>query len=334
MFIYILFTSLFFSINSFCLCPGNKELLVLFQECKNFCFADDVVLSNSSDAIVRTVLHSNKNKYIVKQIVDNDIDEQFLLIRDLIASFIATVCDILVNRVYLIPAYVKSGVKTYGEFAATIHTFVEGKSLEQTLPDFLCKDFTVQQRYCDPNPEWQKKWPVSINQQGLTRQIIESMAKHPDLVEIVAFDTFVGNADRSLPNIFYKKKEKRFYGIDNAAAFNNKNMANLATQRLQVLYQSGYFDVCDTSVINALKRYKDMLQKLYNKITPEYVCFLFKVGSSHIYVWSEEFAKHIHGRCYYHCQAFASNYTYTKELIALLDKVVQNTKELGGKMKN
>jgi len=317
----ILLFSIMFLLQSFCFGLENLTSLILYDEYKSFYFADDNVLSNSSDAIVRKIYDQNNNAYIVKQIVDTDIDEQFLLIRDLIASGIGVSCGIPVNEVYLIPANIKCKIKVYNWTAATVHRFIEGVCLEDNAPKFLNKDFALQQQYLD-HYEWQKKWVLEDCQQGFSRKFIESMSLHNDLPKIVAFDTFVGNFDRSLPNIFYNEKENRFYGIDQAAAFNNKNLSKLALDRLKELHHKDYFKSCCGKIIDSLRLYRDTLIKLYNKITPENVCLLFKTYSSHIYVWSEDFSKHVHGRCYYHCKAFESNYRFTKELIELLDEIL------------
>jgi hypothetical protein len=78
---------------------------------------------------------------------------------------------------------------------------------------------------------WQKKYPLAWDEQGLTGSIIETMSMHVTLPYLVALDTFIGNSDRSLPNIFYDKKSNTFYGIDHAAAF-TRALASFAYDRL------------------------------------------------------------------------------------------------------
>lgn len=60
------------------------------------------------------------------------------------------------------------------------------------------------------------------------------MSHHSDLPSIVALDTFLGNADRSFPNLFYDDVTDRFCGIDMAASFSSP-LANEACRQLRGL---------------------------------------------------------------------------------------------------
>jgi hypothetical protein len=81
---------------------------------------------------------------------------------------------------------------------------------------------------------WHRWGPLAVERTGLTIEIIQNMAKHPDLPRIVALDTFVGNADRSPPNLYYDEITDRFCGIDMAASFSSP-LALAAYQRLEGL---------------------------------------------------------------------------------------------------
>src|SRR5207249_10025139 len=100
-------------------------------------------------------------------------------------------------------------------FPATVHTLVPGQSVES-----LNLDVDIHQRMRRENtPMWHKWGPLPPEKAGLTLKVIQNMAKHDDLPSIVAFDTFVGNADRSRPNLFYDSATDHYFGIDMAASF-------------------------------------------------------------------------------------------------------------------
>lgn len=86
---------------------------------------------------------------------------------------------------------------------------------------------------------WQIWGPLPPEKTGLTLAVIQDMAKHPDLPKIVALDTFVGNADRSCPNLYYDKVADRFCGIDMAASFSSP-LAFWACQQLVKLKKSEF----------------------------------------------------------------------------------------------
>jgi len=299
-------------------CDTKMDSL-FYEKATSLFFANNKVLNNSSDAIVRTIFDREKKSYIIKQIVINDKDEQFLLLRDFVSSFVGVACSIPVNNVWIIPAKMECAVKTYQKRVATIHAFVDGKSLEDQSIVFLPDTFTLQQRFYNPYSPWQKKYPIKMSQQGLTRAIIESMVLHQDLPKIVAFDTFVGNADRSLPNIFYDEQKNCFYGIDHAAAFNNKILAKLAYMRIEELIHEGYFSRCDKSVINGLQIYVGMLERLYAQITPDIIHSMFDGYSPYIfYELDDDMKLFVKKRSEFHVKAFEENYAWTEKLIELL----------------
>ena len=277
--------------------------------------------ANCSDAAVKLVQDDNGKLYVLKQIKDEEIEEQFLLIRDLIASHIGVLCGIPLNKVLLISAQQCSDIKIYPHRAASLHVFCEGQDLEENQPSFLQEQFSLQQRFCNPNTIW-RKIPIQEHHQGLTYDVITSMAMHGDLIKIVAFDTFVGNSDRSLPNIFYDANQRHFYGIDQAAAFNEKNLPKIAYDRLNELEEKEYFKTCDYKIIEALKIYRNTLQVLHEKIQPEYVQALFEKYFLSINV-GEENHSFIKRKVDWHVQNFKDNWNSTISLIKSLDKICE-----------
>ena len=90
------------------------------------------------------------------------------------------------------------------------------------------------------------------------------MAKHPDLPRIVALDTFVGNADRSSPNLYYDDITDRFCGIDMAASFSSP-LALAACQQLESLKNSHL----TSDELSALADYTNTLALLIENWPPE-----------------------------------------------------------------
>lgn len=176
---------------------------------------EEKIEHTGTDAWVQKVT-DGKNIFIIKQIND-DSDEQFLLINDVVASAIGCAAGVPVNAVSFIPYTVGAHLKKYPGRAATLHVYIAGYDLEPPFPSFISNSFTLHQRI--NAPQRQKK-VVADNQQGITRAIIESMSINRSFSRLCAFDTFVGNIDRS-PNIRYRVNQMgpEFYGIDQACAF-------------------------------------------------------------------------------------------------------------------
>src|SRR5947209_1461523 len=162
----------------------------------NFSIVQSNINHTGTDAVIRKITDGNKT-YILKQIKDPLLDEQFLLVNDCIASSIGIQSGIPINEVAFIPYNMGTTLKVFPERAATLHSFISGTELEQELPSFLEDNFTLQQKVINPNSVWQKNDPIDEFEQGLTKVIIESMSNNSDLARIVALDTMIGNCDRS-----------------------------------------------------------------------------------------------------------------------------------------
>ena len=187
----------------------------------------------TDDCMITWIKSSSNEIQIVKQIKDVPADEQFLLVLDALACFIANQSNIPMNQVTLIPAYVPFIGKYYQDRIATLHTLAPGHPVSEYLP---WPDFDIHQRFRKPgSPLWIKWGPLPSQKAGLTHEVISDMSRHPTLPKIVALDTFVGNADRSNPNIFYDSANQSFCGIDMAASFNNV-LAEVACDQLNCLF--------------------------------------------------------------------------------------------------
>lgn len=211
------------------------------------------------DSSLRFFSVSNGDKYVLKQIKDAAPDEQFLLVLDSVGSGIAEEMGFPTNRVRIIPAYTNSNFKKYPNLPATVHTFVRGIRTDEDHTYYPGID--IQQRFrLKGTPMYQKYGPLSPEDTGLSRSVIRNMSKHPDLATIVAFDTFLGNADRSKPNLFYCPECDRFVGIDQASVF-RFNLASEAFRQIRTLSEKRV--KLSFEEVRALKRYRDTLLKLY-----------------------------------------------------------------------
>lgn len=288
-------------------------------------FEITLISAECSDAAVKLVQNKHTEKFVLKQIISPKRDEQFLLARDLVASKIGIICNIPINEVFIMPIEDVNqknsyDIRFYPNRAATIHKLAGGNSLCEFLPNFLNETFDIQQKTFNPDSPWQKKWPVKNNEQGLTKNVIISMSYHNELPKIVAFDTFVGNSDRSLPNIFYDNLKNCFCGIDHSAAFNNYNLPLLAIKQLEDLWKKGFFENCNKQLKKGLKIYSQTLESLCEKISSEDVEKLFQAYACHIFTghnkwWLEERIKR-------HANAFKENRSTTRKLISLLQKIL------------
>ena len=200
------------------------------------------------------LVDNNNNYYILKQIRFESVTVKFSLLVDWLVSSLACELGIPINHVSLIPITTQSDLKMYHERLATLHTCMPGTQLNKDLPSFLPQNFQIYQQ------------PTH----GLTQTIIENMTLHEGLPAIIAFDTYIGNGDRSRTNTFYDEQSNHFYGIDQAEAFKYP-LAERAHAQLQNLIKIKYFKTCDKKVFAGLRIYRDTLQLLWQQNIPDYM---------------------------------------------------------------
>lgn len=298
-----------------------SSLAVISQkDIAHFFVVDEHIIHTGTDACVQKVTDGT-SVFIIKQINDPSIDEQFLLINDVVASTIGCHLGISVNEVSFIPYGVASHLKIYPERAATLHSYVAGKDLESYFPACLSVGFTLQQRVTNLRSVWQQKYPLAHNQQGLTRTIIESMSINELLPCLCALDTFIGNSDRSLPNIFFDQLNDRFYGIDQAASF-SKKLPSLTCDRIKELIMEGYFENCSAGIIDSLRIYRNVLQQLYEDNQPDTITQSMQQLIPYLAFHALDSAV-VQDRVAYHSSVINHNYSSVLGLIKLLDLIVQ-----------
>jgi len=294
------------------------------SDLNGFSVIDGNVQHDGADAYIRIVT-DGAQRFILKQICIESLDEQFLLINDALASTIGCKAGVPVNTVSFIPYTVASHLKKYPHRAATLHSCIPGQDLEH-YNTFVPDNFNLQQRVISSSSPWQIEYPVAENSQGLTQKIIESMAIHDDLPPIAALDTFIGNSDRSLPNIFYDSKDDHFYGIDQAAAF-CKNLPKHALKRLKQLFDEKYFNSIDLKITQSLILYKKSLSALLGSIEPQ--ALILEMAQLAAYLGENSLQDSlIQERLPFHYKVFSDNYSDVLELVEYLT-ILCDEKQLG-----
>ncbi len=195
---------------------------------------------------------NNEEQAILKQLKGHPVRFISNLVADDVGAFIAQSAHILSNRVSIVPDHHACMYKTMAHQPASLHSFIGGHTLEQ-------------------NPGKIRKSIVQLtfigNQRihGLTRHGINAMTAHPDLPNIAAIDTFMGNTDRLPKNIIHNKSTNRLYAIDFTLAFST-NLARHTIKHLRsLLRKKVHFN---QSELKALKTYKSTLKYLLTIHTP------------------------------------------------------------------
>lgn len=272
---------------------------------------------DTDDCVISIVTNEFKERYALKQIKNKTPDEQFLLVLDTTACHIAQECNIPINRVILIPADTPMPEKYFAELPMTQHSFAEGVSLNIGNPYSW---LSIHQRFSKKNSAKWKRWgPLSAEQTGLTRTIISHMLVHPDLPKIAALDTFVGNADRSAPNLFYDETTDSFCGIDMAGSFNSL-LAQEACRQIELLLTNQI--LLSRDEVMGLELYLKTLQELMQKYPPEKIIHVLQnyAQQAGFLPGSVLYDEDVRHRIIYHERNIERNYSDCKKLIHLLEK--------------
>jgi hypothetical protein len=102
---------------------------------------------------------------------------------------------------------------------------------------------------------WDKK-------QGLTIGNLKAM-EHQDAAKIMALDTFLGNSDRHLDNLFYDSDTDSFTAIDNGQAYLNPDLTRRVARSLNNTKKYREILKQNPEMIDGLTTYRDTLQQLY-----------------------------------------------------------------------
>ncbi|MFT4552025.1 MAG: hypothetical protein ACI9S8_000646 [Chlamydiales bacterium] len=235
-------------------CPLPSSQILEQQTIRFF----PVHIMETDDCMVSFIEDDCGNKFVLKQIKDPSPEEQFLLVLDAFACSIANQHQIPMNQLTLIPPNKDFPGKYYSDRPASLHTIAPGMAAVEESP---WPSFNIHQKFRRENSRMYAKWgPLPQELMGLTPDVIHHMSLHPTLPKIVALDTFVGNADRSNPNIFYESVTHSFCGIDMAASFNSP-LPEIAYSQLEKLFDKAN-PLLSKSKLDALKSYMAMLDSL------------------------------------------------------------------------
>lgn len=115
---------------------------------------------------------------------------------DVLAARVAQKLDKnIAHKVMLIPAFTPFPGKRSTAWPATLHTLAVGKSIDKKRTQY-------------------RKMGLKQALHGIDRSMISWMARHKQLVTIVALDTFLCNNDRHQANLFYDSTTDTFCAID------------------------------------------------------------------------------------------------------------------------
>lgn len=269
----------------------------------------------TDDCLITFLTEPSGNKCLIKQIKHSSPDENFLLVLDALGCHIAEKTKISMNRVKIIHANTAFPGKTRFGFPATIHTIAKGQNIENSC---CFENLDIHQRLRKENsPLWKQYGPLPPQKRGLTLTVIQNMAKHKDLPSIVALDTFVGNADRSSPNLYYDVETDRFCGIDMAAAFSSK-LGQEACWHLENMLQN-HVPISAAEKI-ALSEYLHTLVILINNFPPEkQEQLLLKFAElAGFEEGSHLLDENVFDRIHFHKNCIHNNYENCKKLIIMI----------------
>lgn len=268
---------------------------------------------------VISFLEGPQGKFILKQYKDHSPDEQFLLVLDALACFIAEDVNISINKVVIIPSGTFIAGKKWVNLPATLHSMAGGVSIDKECP---FQDIDIHQRFPKPsNSFWYNDGKLSPHQKGLTFNVIKNMARHHDLPLITALDTFVGNADRSAPNLFYDSTTDRFCGIDMAASFSSP-LASQAISQIKFFAKIGLSE----DQKGALRSYGDTLKVLIERwpVEKQIDKLLIFAQNAGFYEGSALYNQDIIDRLNFHSKCIRNNYENSIELEKLIYKLIEN----------
>lgn len=186
-----------------CMCNS----VLLFGETK---FTKISEIRHGSEADYIFLQDEDKKEWIYKQISNQSADDQIVIVLEKVAYDIAAPLQIPINRATVVSPTESFEHRLLKNYPGSLHLKVEGAPADRVLP---WAGFDIHQKFRSPFLI-NRLGPLSAEEIGLRRVVIQTMAKNSDLAKIAALDTFLGNSDRSAANVFYDDKQKRFYGID------------------------------------------------------------------------------------------------------------------------
>ncbi len=270
---------------------NSSNIKLLSMQEMRFCFISFVLIDGK--------------KYIVKQ--KKPINKLLGAVRDAITAHIAESFGIA-HQVAIIPAGMDFPGKWRVDWPATLHTIAPGKMIKEQTSRF--DGMNIKQ--------------ADI---GFRRDMLDWMAKHPTLVQVVALDTFLCNHDRHRKNIFYQAKTDSFCAIDMDSSF-KYNLCALAIQNFTQMLNDKKLRL-SIKEINVLVKYRQHLQFLIDTHQPEatirmYDYFAQKAGfvpGSSFY--TEKFALELDRNR----AMIIQSYKDVQKLVQIVDQLIQKAKK-------
>ncbi len=260
---------------SFIAKPFEIPLSILSEEYVNslFIVQSDIQHDGRNSSI--SIVSDGQYTYILKQIKKDDFFNQLSLIKEVIVSAIGSAEGVNLDKNAFIPFFIGNHIKVYKNRAATLHQFIDGKSLNECNSDFIDKKFKLSQRFRPYEYEYKYGFTTKL---GLNIDVLKSMACHKHLPPIIAIDTFFGNFDRDFDNVFYNQVTNTIYGIDQGAAFSGDlpYIQIFTYHQLLKLYAQDYFSQCSLDVLQGLDCYKKTLSSLCIKYQASDIIFCFE----------------------------------------------------------
>ncbi len=258
---------------------------------------------------VSFIQNSAEERFVVKQTKNGSPLAQLDHIKEVFATHIAQSIGIFTNHVFLLPKGLDIAGKPDKERLATLHTWVPGCStIKMFSPPFI--------------RQGTRMTLSSYDKIGLTRKMIRNMSKHPDLSKIVAFDTYLGNYDRSLLNLFYDKKIDRFYMIDMERAL-SVNLCYAACYHMEIISKEKTI-AFSPAEINALTSFCQTLHALVEKYPPQEQNNLFDyyLSQSELERENQLDTEAINHKIEWYKALIADTYTSAKKLITLINTLI------------
>lgn len=241
--------------------------------------------------------------FLVKQ--KRSVGQLLGVVHDAFAACIAEFLDKeIAHKVAIIPAFKKFPGKIYDDWPATIHTLARGATIKGKRSPY-------------------KKMNIKQEPQGFRREMLGWMAKHRQLIKILALDIFLCNHDRHRGNLFYNAKTDTFCAIDMDSLY-RYNLAGLAHQNLLRMAEDGLFPLT-TKEFLALLELRELLEYLCNKYNVDSLITLFDqlVEQAGLVEGSPLFIQPIQQEIGFSRGMIRQNYHDTKELIAVLGTIIK-----------
>ena len=162
------------------------------------------------------------NEYIVKQDRSSTLKHQFQVVLEKLAAYMADKIGVSTQKVEIIAADVDFPGKLILERPASIHTKMPGITIREL------KSGPYQNLYIKQGSNLERPH----EKHGLNKKVIENMSMHPQLTQMVAFDTFTANRDRNKANVLYDEVRNSFYAIDMACIYDIDHPSRLFITKL------------------------------------------------------------------------------------------------------